>query len=523
MTGETGAGKSILLGALQLALGGRADASSIAATGLKCIVEADFQLTESWRPWFEDQDLDFELETTLRREVRPNGKSRAFINDTPVNLAQLKELSSALIDIHSQQDSALLDQPKYLARLLDRLGQHQDILQAYRQGFRSWKDALAAKEALDATLGGDVDQDYLQFIFEELEAAQIQKDEESQLREELKWLSQSDHIIQLLQALSHQLNAPDSGLDDISSRVAGITSQLGRHASSFESIVQHGEELVASVQSLAIEVDRIQNEIQADPERLVWIESRLATLDDLMRKHRVSTDVELIEVKNRLETQLNQLNQAGQSREAVAQALNDAEQQMITAIDALHQARTQAAPKLCQAIIETLSFMNMEDCRIEVVSKPTDWLSLGGHQYQFMFSANPGMPMATMNKVASGGERSRLMLAIKAMYAKYQGMPTMIMDEIDSGISGQTAAKVADVLRHLDAQLIAITHLPQVASSGEHHWRISKEVTQDQTHTQLTVLSVEERIPELARMLAGEQITDSAIAQAKNLLELTDI
>ena len=218
-----------------------------------------------------------------------------------------------------------------------------------------------------------------------------------------------------------------------------------------------------------------------------------------------------------------QLAESSQSKEEIEANLARAESALDQSVHALHEARMHAAPALCHAIQETLSYMNMQDCDIQVTSKATDWMSIGGHQYQFMFSANPGMPLAPMSKVASGGERSRLMLAIKAMYAKYQGMPTMIMDEIDSGISGQTAAKVAEVLKRLDAQLIAITHLPQVASSGHHHWRIQKATDGLSTQTSLTVLSDTERVSELARMLAGEQITDSAIAQAKNLLELTDI
>lgn len=521
LTGETGAGKSILLGALQLALGGRADVQSLALDGQKCVVEADFRLLpERWSARLEEADVDFAATTTLRREISAAGKSRAFINDTPVRLEVLKEISEQLIDIHSQRDSAFLSQPSFLAEFLDAYAGLDQQVQRYHMAWTDSKMADKALMELEAEFGAGFDADYTQFMWEEVSQANLREDEEETLREELTWLSN-------MEAIQWTYREARAGLEE----AGGALEQLGAFKSAMDRLVrmsnhfEAAQELAATLDITAQEALReLENQgdrLELDPQRLAEVEARLALIDQLQRKHRVATVPELLALSSQWEAQLARHGQAEEERSKAQQRCATAKTHLNAEAEALHAARMKAVPHVLTSLHETLAEVNMGEARIEIRPETlTSCTTYGAYRYDLFFTANPGAAPQPVHKVASGGERNRLMLALKALFVQGRGLQTILLDEIDTGVSGGTAARVADVFRRMakDVQLIAISHLPQVAGAGTHHWRVEKWVEAGQTHTGLKVLTGSEREEEVARLLAGEEITETARAQARSLL-----
>lgn len=521
LTGETGAGKSILLGALQLALGGRADVQSLALDGEKCVVEADFRLNpDPWAARLESVDLDFSVITTLRREISAAGKSRAFINDTPVRLEVLHEISGQLIDIHSQRDSAFLSQPSFVAEFLDAYAGLDPFVASYQSALQEAKQAERELAELQSSLGASFDPEYTQFILNELQVARLTENEEEDLREELRWLSNMESI-QVLYAEARACLEETSGALEQLGLLKTSLDRLARLSDHFEQAKELATSLDQTAQEVLLELEHQADRLELNPQRLSEVEARLGLIDQLQRKHRVGTIRELLELGRVWEEQLERHAEADTYREAAERRMTKSQSEVEEKAKALHEARWKEVPGVLAALHATLTEVNMSEARIDVRPEPlAACTQYGAYRYDLYFTANPGAAPMPVHKVASGGERNRLMLALKALFAQGRGLQTILLDEIDSGVSGGTAARVADLFRRMakDVQLIAISHLPQVAGAGTHHWRVEKWVEDGQTHTGLTILDAVAREEEIARLLAGEEITDTARAQARSLL-----
>ena len=522
LTGETGAGKSILLGALQLALGGRSDSSKWVVQGKKCVVEADFNLAKSsWESWFAQEDLDFEPVTTLRREISATGKSRAFINDTPVKLTVIRDLSESLIDIHSQVDSAKLTRSGFVAGYLDRMTDSHQSMTTYQDAWLTWQGAKADWARLEVELQSVMDEEYLRFLHEELQAAQLEPDEEKQWQDELQTLSHAEDLMSDCEEARALIESPEQGLQDMMGRLQNLVTRMAGMSSQFHDMTVSGQEALTALEDMLRSMDDLFPHLQSDPGRLSWLEDRLSMLDALQRKHQVADVKSLLEKQAALGFQLDGLHAAGDRRASLSQALVDSKSAVMAAANQLHIDRLNHVDVVTSAVEKTLKSLNMPDASLAIDCQELPQPSKDGlWQYHFMFSANKGSKPMPIAKVASGGEQSRLMLALKKLFVEKKGLQTMLFDEIDSGISGQTASKVAGIFQEMgmQGQILAITHLPQVAAAGQHHWLVDKQGQGGQTETSLRILDKKDRQLEVARMLAGDAITETALAQASNLL-----
>ena len=522
LTGETGAGKSILLGALQLALGGRADVQALALDGEKCIVEADFRLDERWKAFFEDEDLDFQALSTLRREISAAGKSRAFINDTPVRLETLKALSEQLIDIHSQRDAAFLTNPSFFPEFLDEFGGLHEVRSAYVAAWGRFQHTEKELRSAKSSFGSDFDPAYAQFLFDELKKAQLKAGEEEAYQEELRSFTHAEAIHEAYAEARGLLDGDERAVVHAIGQLKSVMDRLAKHSDRFQLLQEEARLLDEQGQSLLRELENLADTLDVDPGRQQFLEERLSLIDQLQRKHRLHTVEELLNLQSELGAQLDDFSSIEERISAAERDRAAAEKALIQAANLWHEARMNVVPKVLDESHALLKHLNLEEAQlaveVEALETPT---AKGGFRYYLQFSANPGMAPMPLGKVASGGERNRLMLALKALFARGKGLHTLLFDEIDAGVSGGTAAKVAELFQTMShhAQVIAITHLPQVAAAGTAHWRVEKGVAAGKTYTGLRVLNPTERVDEVARLLAGEVITETARAQAISLLK----
>jgi DNA repair protein RecN (Recombination protein N) len=480
-----------------------------------------FLLDERWRDFFNDEDLDFQDLTTLRREISAAGKSRAFINDTPVRLEALKSLSEQLIDIHSQRDTAFLTNPSFFPEFLDEYGGLQDARGAYVSAWnhlqQTEKDLRAAKSAF----GSDFDPSYTQFILNELQVARLTENEEEDLREELRWLSNMESI-QVLYAEARACLEETSGALEQLGLLKTSLDRLARLSDHFEQAKELATSLDQTAQEVLLELEHQADRLELNPQRLSEVEARLGLIDQLQRKHRVGTIRELLELGRVWEEQLERHAEADTYREAAERRMTKNQSEVEEKAKALHEARWKEVSGVLAALHATLTEVNMSEARIDVRPEPlAACTQYGAYRYDLYFTANPGAAPMPVHKVASGGERNRLMLALKALFAQGRGLQTILLDEIDAGVSGGTAAKVAELFHSMGkhVQVIAITHLPQVAAAGSAHWRVEKSSISGKTTTGMRTLSHDERIEEVARLLAGDVITETARAQALSLLK----
>lgn len=522
MTGETGAGKSILLGALQLALGGRADVQALALDGEKCVVEADFHLNEAWKPFFDAEDLDFQALSTLRREISAAGKSRAFINDTPVRLETLKTLSEQLIDIHSQRDTAFLTNPSFFPEFLDEYGGLQDVRAAYAAAWGHLQQAEKELRSAKSAFGSDFDPSYTQFLFEELQAAQLKAGEEEVCQEELRSFTHAEAIQEAYAEARGLLEGDERAVVHAIGQLKSVMDRLAKHSDRFAPLQEEARLLDEQGQALLRDLESLADSLDVDPGRQQYLEDRLSLIDQLERKHRLQTVDELLALQAELGTQLDDFSSVEERITSAEKARAAADKAVIQAATLWHDARMAVLPRVLEEAHSLLKHLNLADARlaidVEALEAPT---AKGGHRYHVLFSANPGAAPLPLGKVASGGERNRLMLALKALFAQGKGLQTLLFDEIDAGVSGGTAAKVAELFQSMSqhVQVIAITHLPQVAAAGSAHWRVEKGQVAGKTFTGLRALESTERVDEVARLLAGEVITETARAQALSLLK----
>lgn len=525
ITGETGAGKSILMGALSLILGNRADTDVLFDKSRKCIVEAAFDIRGlNLQPYFNQFDLDYQDDTLIRREINEHGKSRAFINDTPVNLSTMKTISSFLVDIHSQHQTLMLQNAGFRLQLIDQFAQNHELVSSYQQVLHQWR---AKKNEFDA-LKQKCEQaalkcDYNSFTISELEKAAIQPDEQSLIEQRIKELSHAESIKSHLYNAATLLSEQEG--DNILYMFKTVQNEcraLENLGDDYESFLQRVDNLLAETQDLSYEISKKSDNIEINPELLDQLNERLDLFFSLQSKHHVRDNEELLALLDNLR---NEVASYSDDRELLAnmeQETAQLEKKVRELAQNVSASRKEAVPALVSAMEERLRKLGMTESRFDVSIQATDELhESGSDQAAFLFSANAGIAPADMSKIASGGEMSRIMLCLKSIITDSMYLPTIIFDEIDTGISGETASKVGQMMQTLadNHQVIAITHLPQIAARGRHHYLVYKQVSDNQTYTHIKTLDMQEREQMLATMMSGEDRTETAVATARELLQ----
>ena len=523
ITGETGAGKSILLGALGLILGNRAEATVLKDKSKPCVVEGTFNLTGySLQDFFAENDIEYSDLTTIRRHINPAGKSRAFVNELPVTLNNLKDLVGQIIDIHSQHQNLLLADGKFQLSVLDSFTDNNQPLAHYKETYLRYRNLTAELESLkEKASQAKANLDYLQFQLKQLNEAKLKSGEEIELEALQRQLSHAEEIKTNLQGAYTLLNADESS---ILVWLKEAESSLGKISHFFSP----AEELQARIESCRVELKDIAQEIELQNEKVLLdsaeleaVTQRLDMILSLQQKHRVSSVDELIELRKRLDVQVDEITNYDQ-----VLLQNEVELDKITKL-ALKQAqeisdtRKAGSNKFEESIKTLLAQLGMPHANFKVKIEPANDLRPQGiDKVTFLFSANKQMPLNDLSKVASGGELSRLMLSLKSLMVKTKGLPTIILDEIDTGVSGEVADKVGNIISNMarSMQVVNITHLPQIASKGSHHFLVYKDQDNEGAETRIRLLSAKERITEIAKMLSGEKISEAAITNAKHLL-----
>ena len=534
ITGETGAGKSIILGAIGLLCGQRADTKSIKTGAKRCVVEAEFDVGQyGMGDFFQQNDLDFDgTECIVRRELTSAGKSRAFINDSPVGLTTLKELGERLIDIHSQHQNLLLGKEDFQLNILDTMAKNADRLADYQQQYHALRQAeKALAEAIEAAKQSKDDEDYLRFQYNQLEEAKLVEGEQAALEEESELL---EHAEEIKQELSNAEACIDGG-EYMQEGQEPLLQQMKQAMAALRSIsdkMKTAEELANRVESCYIEMKDIADEIsqEADsiefrPERLEQVQERLATLYALEKKHKVDSVEELIALSLQLSERLMLIDNSEEVIEELRQNVAAAKKKAVKAAEELSKQRQKAAKDVEQRMVESLVPLGMPNVQFKVdVRMDTEKLtSTGADTVEFLFSANKNAALQAVKQVASGGEIARVMLSLKALIASEVKLPTIIFDEIDTGVSGSIAEKMARIMQKMgeqNRQVISITHLPQIAALGSCHYKVYKQDKDEQTNTHIVELGEEERVEEIAHMLSGEVLSEAAIENARALIKL---
>ena len=526
ITGETGAGKSILLGAIGLILGNRADSKSIKTGAARCVVEATFNLNGyDCTDFFTENDLEYDAsECIIRRELTSTGKSRAFINDTPVQLTLLKTLGDRLIDIHSQHQNLLLSQANFQLSVLDTIAENAPLLQQYQTEYSAYRQLCDDyDQAVNQAQQSHDDEEYLRFQLQQLTDAKLQDGEQADLEAEQEILEHAEEIKQALYSAGEALQTTTDGNDALSLMRSAMQS-----LEHITSVMPVADDLLQRLQSCNIELQDIADEIasQSDsveynPERLSFVSERLGTIYSLQKKHHLSSVTELLELQASLEQKLNLITNSDELL-AELQKKRDAKRAEAAAIaDKLHKKRTDAAKTLQKQISTILQSLGMPNVQFQVDMQTGELNSAGIDTATFLFSANKNVPPQPLSKIASGGEIARLMLSLKFILASKQNLPTIIFDEIDTGVSGVIAEKMAHIMSDMASygrQVISITHLPQIAAIGQHHFKVYKDDTTDSTLSHIIPLTPEQRIEEIAHMLSGANLTEAALQNAKALL-----
>lgn len=528
ITGETGAGKSIILGAIGLLLGNRADTKLIKADKDRCVVEAHFDLGKyDLQPFFIDNDIDYDAQDCIvRREINTNGKSRAFINDTPVSLVQMRDLGEQLVDIHSQHQNLLLNKEDFQLDVLDTIAQNVKQKDAYTKVFNDYKAANKRLEELKADIEKNkANEDFLRFQYEELHSAALKSGEQEELEQQSEMMNHAEDIKSALYSAENALNDEQSG---IVSQLRSITSQLNNIADVFPSInelLERSESSYIELKDIAHDLNRQLEQVDFNPRLQEEINQRLDTLYTLQQKHHVATVDELIDLHDQMEKSLNQIENSDERLQELEKQVSTLHASCIEKARALTKTRTQAALTVEKEMQKYLVPLGIPNVRFQVQTTAKDLSADGADKVAFLFSANKSTPMQPVSQVASGGEIARVMLSLKAMISGAKKLPTIIFDEIDTGVSGRVAEKMAQIMHDMGAnnrQVISITHLPQIAAMGNTHYRVTKEETANGTISHLTRLTSEERINEIAQMLSGSEVTQAAINNAKELLKSND-
>ncbi|TZF81898.1 DNA repair protein RecN [Pedobacter sp. BS3] len=527
LTGETGAGKSIILGALSLILGQRTESRYLVNQQQKCIIEGTFSIGNyQLNGFFEDNDLDYQNETLLRREIAADGRSRAFINDTPVTLSVLKQLGEQLIDIHSQHATLEINDDAFQLLVVDVMAGNKALLSRYRDTFSAYRKKQAELEVLiRESEQAKADADYLQFQFDELEKAALNDDEEQQQLElELGALSHAEEIKRNLLAALILISEGENPAGVQLKESLAMVRQSEKFNPRLSDLSTRLESLLIELKDIQAEIEQVEQHTLIDEERLLTVNERLDSIYSLQKKHRVSTIAELKAIRDTVSDKLNSMLFTDEAIETLKADLKLLFAELVDLADNLSASRNEIIPQLEQKISTLLADVGMPDAvlKIENTTFSDDNLNINGRNaIRFLFSANKGQAPAPMNKVASGGELSRLMLCIKSLISRHIALPTIIFDEIDTGISGEIALKVGNMMEKLaeDMQVIAITHLPQIASKGNAHYRVYKYEESGITLSNITRLSPDERVEEIAKMLGGANPGEHAVSHARELIQ----
>ena len=524
ITGETGAGKSIIIGALGLILGNRADVNVLKDKGKKCFVEAVFDMDLILlEHFFQKHDIDIEDSLIIRRQINPQGKSRAFINDIPVKLPILRELASQLIDVNSQHQTYSLNDAKTQLQLLDDYADIQDLLFKYRFDLKSYKALIRDLEQIEEQeRKAKAEQDYLQFQFDELENIGLKEGEFSLLEQELEVLDHAEEIKSQLFAIGQILNSDEHAvLEKLSYAIQNIKGISSFH-NDYKSLNERLLSTQLELQDIADTVETIGENIEFDPQRLDEIQSRVDMLNHLMQKHMLTDADRLIELKYSLEEQLLGFSRLGEDKESLKKQIGDLFDKLSVHSDKLHEKRQQVVSEIEEKVKKSLGDLGMSGASFKIeLNESESFGDFGKDTVQFLFSANKGVEVGSISKIASGGELSRLMLTLKYILTSRKSLSSIIFDEIDTGVSGDIAGMVGDMMKKMGnkMQIIAITHLPQIAAKAQQHYKVYKQEGSGQTYSLIKQLNDEERVEELSMMISGKKKSDAALTTARELME----
>ena len=523
ITGETGAGKSIILGALGLVLGKRADLTSLKNKEEKCVIEAYFDISKyNLKAFFEANDLDYEDETIIRREILPSGKSRAFINDSPVNLQELQDLSLFLIDIHSQQQTQELSDETVQFKIIDALADNHAEIVNYQILLKSYKEDKTLLNSLLLKQSESIkEQEYNTFLLNELVAAQLKSGEQEQLEADFEKLNNVETIKESVDKSLALANEEQIGALSTLKEIKVALQKIASFAPEYASLLERITSLSIELDDISAELINCSEKLINDPVQLDLISEKLQLIFNLQKKHQVTSVAELLVIQTNLENTLFELGNLEGDIATLTQSIQDKASQLDTLSNTIHQKRTNAIPVLSDKLIAILATLGMHNVRFNIEIKSTDnYYQNGKDEIQFLFSANKGTDFGLLKKVASGGEMSRIMLAVKAILAQYSKLPTLIFDEIDTGVSGEIAIRMGEIMKEMSQtmQIFAITHLPQIAAKGNAHFKVFKSTIGEDTQSELQLLNEEERVIEIAQMLSGVVVSDSALNHAKSLL-----
>lgn len=524
ITGETGAGKSILLGAIGLLTGQRAETAAIRTGASKCIVEGTFDVAGyGLEGLFEEIEIEYDAECIVRREIAATGKSRAFINDTPVSLVILKQLGERLIDIHSQHQNLLLNSEDFQLGVLDTLSTDKTVKEQYAEAYRHFRAVSAELEKLRAQLTGDQgDEDYIRFQLQQFDEWRLHEGEQEELEQELEVLTHAEEIKESLYRISAALSGDEGGQTSaLRSTTSALRSLINLYPAA-EEWHERMESLYIELKDIASEVADAEERLTFDPERQAWVEARLDTIYTAQQKHRVSSVSELLEIEQRFRDTLDRIDDSAERIAAMEKQKEVAHAALIEAGAELTTLRTAVGEAFEKDIVARLIELGMPNTRFAVSIAPRRQPDATGvDSVAFLFSANKNAALQNIAEVASGGEISRIMLSLKSIIATAKALPTLIFDEIDTGVSGTIAARMADIMADIAGhgrQVISITHLPQIAAKGTAHYKVYKEDTADATVSHIRSLTTEERISELAQMMSAGTLTEAAINNAREML-----
>lgn len=523
ITGETGAGKSIILGALGLVLGKRADLTSLKNKEEKCVIEAHFEISKyNLLPFFEANDLDYEEETIIRREILPSGKSRAFVNDSPVNLQELQDLSLFLIDIHSQHQTQELSEENVQFEIIDAIADNQESILEYQALLKSYKlDKSNLNTLLKRQSESIKEQEYNTFLVDELLAAQLKSGEQETLESDFEKLNNVEIIKESIDKSLAIANEEQIGVLHNLKEIKTALQKIGTFSPEYQSILERITSLIIEFDDVSDELNRCSEKLVNDPKQLELINQKLQLIYNLQKKHQVSSVDDLIAIQSNLENTLLEIGNLEEEIAGLTNSIHTKIGNLDLLSNAIHKNRSNAIPVLSQKLISILETLGMPNVRFKMgLNSTSTYFDNGKDELQFLFSANKGTDFGLLKKVASGGEMSRIMLAVKAILAQYSKLPTLIFDEIDSGVSGEIANKMGEIMKEMSQkmQIFAITHLPQIAAKGTAHFKVSKSTIGEDTQSELKLLTTEERIVEIAQMLSGTVVSDSALNHAKALL-----
>ena len=523
ITGETGAGKSIIMEALELLLGERADSKILKNKDEKCVIEAEFSIADyKLQSFFQTNEIDYSDLSIIRREINQQGKSRAFINDTPVNLSLLRLLSELLVDIHSQHETLDIGKSLNQLEMLDYFAGIEPEVKSYHNDFLLYQSLQKEFSSLEEQeKKSKLDLDYFLFQYNELDEAKLVSGQFEEQEKELELLNNSENIKENLDAAVKILEDDSLGLINGLKNLKASIAKIAPYHESLKSIAERIESALIELRDIGTEITSVNDEVLYDPEKIQLLNDRINFISGLLHKHRVKSDIELIQIKDELQSKINAIDSLEEQLAVLAKRLEEQKQSLIKKATKISNARKKASPDFEKNIKEVLSQLAMPHAELTIeLQSLNEPGAFGMDGIKFLFKTNKGGEFKELNKIASGGEFSRLMLALKSIIAKVKSLPTIIFDEIDTGVSGEVAHKMGTIMRQMGTsmQVFCITHLPQVASKGNAHYKVFKQVNKTATNTQMILLDQHQRIEEVAKMLSGEKLSDAALANAKELL-----